>query len=86
MLVQFSPNGVDHRSPALNKTVQLLCLARVKLGNVRERGYLLLHQQKIAQRPPARAGHFGVSTQGVAAQNDAAISFGRCHAEILPWR
>lgn len=82
MSVQFSPQDLDHCSPAFDKAIQLLHLARVTLGDFLKLGHLLLHKREVIQRPQACTGHFGIPNQSVAAQNDAAIGFGRAHGGV----
>lgn len=82
--VQFSANRLDHRPPALNQWRQLHRFAFVKLGNLFELGYLLLHQRKVSNGPKSCPRHIGVSVQGLSAEHDAAVGFGGGHWDNMP--
>lgn len=83
MSIQLPPNSIGHSAPAFCQPINLLCLFRDFLGNALKQRNLIGHDVKVGNRPLPCPRHLGVPEQGLAAEDDARVGFGRGHGAIV---
>jgi hypothetical protein len=79
MSVQLSPHSIDKSAPPLRQPIDLLGFDRMIHGDLLEQRDFISHDLKVSNRPLPCPGHLRGPEQGLAAEDDARVGFGRGH-------
>jgi hypothetical protein len=79
MSVQFAPHSIGQRAPRFRQAVDLLGFDRVIHGDLLKQRDFIRHNLEVSNGPLPCPGHLRVPEQGLAAEDDARVGFGRGH-------
>ncbi len=79
MSVQLASHSIGQSAPPLRQPIDLLGFDRVIYGDLLKQRDFISHDLKVCNWPFPCPCHIGVSVEGLAAEDDARVGFGRGH-------